>query len=460
MSGEYRRRRRYHLNDETFESQAFELADAGLSRADQVILKEDIRNLRWAFKECRAHGFFKNVRQFWHKHHKAILIIAAITAVAVVVAVVAGAVAGAAAAAGGAAVQPNQKDKDDKDKHTTASAESASVEPVNENRPIVIDPSTSIPKDNNDPGKSILDALEQTAPVESNIDKNRPNGETHPMPETILPASSVPVKETPFAQTPIEMIPHSESVSQHKPELPRELPRIGSEDQSVIYIHCGINNVPSTVNTSGTTLYSQLNEAYAIQPDLTHNGGMIQGLSTVLLEKISQPSPANILIQGPVLSAIEREFLDNAQVQESIHTRATEMAIIAEQIINDNNPNLKQVHVAFSNGGYVLKEALKQLPSEYQQTVVAITAGTTAVIDNDLACKVYNLIGTKDWPSKICNGGEVGIEHASETAKIVPVKQTETQFLIGGHYFTQPEYLKEIAKTITSMIAGEYEISK
>ena len=449
-------KRFYYLSmsdHETFEYQSIELADLGLSHTDRVLLKKEIWNLRWSSKECHAHGFFKNVRQFWHKHHKAILAAAAIAAVAAIVAVVIGAAAGAAAAAGGAALQPNEKDKDDKDKNTfDAPEKNLSVKPVNGNCPNTADSPATIAKEieNHTSSDNALTKLID----DGNQPKNKTLFLTSPV--SIAPGESQFSEQT----TPsIEMIPHF--ANQHKPtSLDRELPRIGSEDQGVIYIHCGINNVPSTVNTSGTTLYSQLNEAYAIQPDLTHNGGMIQGLSTVLLEKISQPSPANILIQGPVLSAIEREFLDNAQVQESIHTRATEMAIIAEQIINDNNPNLKQVHVAFSNGGYVLKEALKQLPSEYQQTVVAITAGTTAVIDNDSACQVYNLIGTKDWPSKICNGGAIGIKNASETANILPVKQTETQFLIGGHYFTQPEYLKEIAKTITSMIAGEYEISK
>ena len=113
---------------ETFEYQSIELADLGLSHTDRVLLKKEIWNLRWSSKECHAHGFFKNVRQFWHKHHKAILAAAAIAAVAAIVAVVIGAAAGAAAAAGGAALQPNEKDKDDKDILMLAYANQEAVE--------------------------------------------------------------------------------------------------------------------------------------------------------------------------------------------------------------------------------------------------------------------------------------------------------------------------------------------
>ena len=449
-------KRFYYLSmsdHETFEYQSIELADLGLSHTDRVLLKKEIWNLRWSSKECHAHGFFKNVRQFWHKHHKAILAAAAIAAVAAIVAVVIGAAAGAAAAAGGAALQPNEKDKDDKDKNTfDAPEKNLSVKPVNGNCPNTADSPATIAKEieNHTSSDNALTKLID----DGNQPKNKTLFLTSPV--SIAPGESQFSEQT----TPsIEMIPHF--ANQHKPtSLDRELPRIGSEDQGVIYIHCGINNDPSTVNNSGTTLYNELHKAYAIQPNLTHNDGIAHGLAMVLLEKVSQPSLANVFVQGPLLPAIEQKFLENSAVQESINRRAKEMAIVAEQIINENNPKLKQVHVAFSNGGYVIKEALKQLPPEYQQTVVVITAGTTATLENGSACQVYDLIGSKDWPSKVCNGGKTGIQEASETATIIPVKQTETQFLIGGHYFTQPEYLEKIADLITKKIATEYEISK
>ena len=188
-----------------------------------------------------------------------------------------------------------------------------------------------------------------------------------------------------------------------------ELPRIGDENQGVIYVHGGINNNPESLTASGTTLYNALDESFAVQPDLTHNDGLINGSGMVLLEKIGQTSPVDAIVQGPVLMAMEQAFLNNSAVQDSINRRAEELTIKAEQILHGHNPNLKQVHVAFSNGGYVLNEALKKLPPVYRQTVVVITAGTTKIIDNDSACKVYNLVGDKDWPCKICNGWKAAL---------------------------------------------------
>ena len=69
-----------------------------------------------------------------------------------------------------------------------------------------------------------------------------------------------------------------------------------------------------------------------------------------------------------------------------------------------------------------------------------------------------NIIGDKDWPSKLCNGGEQGIREAQESATIQMVEQTETQLPIGGHYFVQPDYQEKIRKIIEGKIIGNYEI--
>ena len=134
------------------------------------------------------------------------------------------------------------------------------------------------------------------------------------------------------------------------------------------------------------------------------------------------------------------------------------LAKIADNIIEKGNPKLKQVHVAFSNGGHVFQEALKRLSPQQQQTVIVVTAGTTAIIDEHLACKVYNVIGSKDWPSKVCNGGVGGIEKAKETANVKMIQQTETEGVVGGHYFLQPDYQDKIKGLFVAEIVGEYEI--
>jgi hypothetical protein len=128
------------------------------------------------------------------------------------------------------------------------------------------------------------------------------------------------------------------------------------------------------------------------------------------------------------------------------------------ELLQKNNPNLKQVHVTFSNGGHVFKEALKRLPAEYQNTIIVIPVGTTAIIDDNLACKVYNVIGDKDWPSRVCNGGESGIESAKERATVEIIEQNETDGVLGGHYFKQPEYQDKISRIINEKIANKYEI--
>ena len=88
---------------------------------------------------------------------------------------------------------------------------------------------------------------------------------------------------------------------------------------------------------------------------------------------------------------------------------------------------------------------------------MVVTLGTTAIIEDDLACKVYNIIGDKDWPSRVCNGGQSGIERASENATIDIISQNETQGIIGGHFFIQKEYQKTAKDVINEIKAGRRE---
>jgi hypothetical protein len=68
------------------------------------------------------------------------------------------------------------------------------------------------------------------------------------------------------------------------------------------------------------------------------------------------------------------------------------------------------------------------------------------------------VIGDKDWPSRVCNGGESGIESAKERATVEIIEQNETDGVLGGHYFKQPEYQQRIVYIINKEIATEYEI--
>jgi len=70
-----------------------------------------------------------------------------------------------------------------------------------------------------------------------------------------------------------------------------------------------------------------------------------------------------------------------------------------------------------------------QLP--HRDTIIVITCGTTEIIEDGLAHKVYNAIGDKDWASKICNGGMSGIQKAQERTDVDIIEQNETQQELG-----------------------------
>jgi hypothetical protein len=244
---------------------------------------------------------------------------------------------------------------------------------------------------------------------------------------------------------------------------------IGHYDKRTIHFHCGINNSEATIMEGGECLYSSLEQEFAIQPHLLHSPNIATGLTMVALEKLERVLDTVIRANSPIQTsfpiqftvpslAIPKDILRNSHIQQSIDYEVGMLTKRAQKIIEQNNPNLKQVHVTFSNGGHIFKEALKQLPPEYQNTIIVIPVGTTAIIDDYLACKVYNVIGDKDWPSKVCNGGIKNILEISERTNIDIIRQKETDGVIGGHYFTQPEYQAHIKDIINKEIKNVYEI--
>ena len=420
----------------------------GISETNRLLLLRDIELLSGGtdkgnvhFQCCKKRNWVGNlahkVAKFVKKHKVAIIVgivvVAAIVTIAIVAGGTAATVAGTVAGAGGTAAGGGE-DEDDKIKGTTTpppkDPEPAEGDPpaTGDEKPDGEDPGATPPPKDPDP----IDD-DPSIPADEKPDDQDPGATPPPKdPDPIdddpsIPADEKPDDQDPGATPPPEdpdpiddgpfiaepQIPTEPDITKPIPgdttesvlinpffelnsslETPtwampeRELPRIGSENKGVIYMHCGINNDADSITAGGTTLYGALDESFAIQPDLTHNDGLLHGAAMVLLEKIGQPSLINAVVQGPVLMAMEQAFLNNSSVQEAILHRAEELTIKAELIVRSGNPNLKQVHVAFSNGGYVLNEALKLLTPEYRQTVIAVTAGTTKIIDNDSACKV------------------------------------------------------------------------
>ncbi len=257
---------------------------------------------------------------------------------------------------------------------------------------------------------------------------------------------------------------YASTLSHSKPEAPYfDVPLLGYKDQSTIHFHCGIKNNFSSVVEGGLILNDSLDQNFAVQPHLIHSNDIVEGLTKVGLEKLDKLSKGvqsgglDSLWNGIYLE-VPGTLLDVSKIKTSIDYEVANLRQISQAILATNNPNLKQLHVTFSNGGYVFKEALKHLTPEERETIIVITTGTTEIIEKDLAHVVYNIIGDKDWPSQICNGGMSGIEAAKDKAEIRMVSQTETKPGLGGHFFMQPDYQKSISETIKNEINEKYEV--
>jgi len=254
---------------------------------------------------------------------------------------------------------------------------------------------------------------------------------------------------------------YASSLSFQKPTVPfQDVPLLGRPDQSTIHFHSGISNNFSSIVGGGLYLKKSLDNQFAVQPHLVHSNSIVSGLTFVGLEEIDarnkELASAGII---PTLNLFELAtiILENSQIQRSIDYEVASLSQIAQNIIKTNKPNLKQLHVTFSNGGYIFNEALKQLPPEYQETIIVITTGTTAIIDKKLAHKVHNLIGDKDWPSLTVNGAKA-VEQAKEKGILEIIPQNETLWGIGGHYAIQPDYHDEVSNFAKKEIIGKYEI--
>lgn len=260
---------------------------------------------------------------------------------------------------------------------------------------------------------------------------------------------------------------YASTLASSKPPAPiADIPLLGYPNQSTIHYHCGIKNNYGSVVEGGLCLNNTLNNQFAVQPHLIHSNNILAGLSLVQVEKYdnySQEIAASGLIHPNSLKSTDTNIpwpeaiLQNSHIHQSIEYEVKNLSQIAQKIIETGNPNLKQVHVTFSNGGYVFREALKKLTPEERDTIIVVTTGTTAIIDDDLAHEVYNVIGNKDWPSISCNGGPKGIDNAKDVATIELIPQTETQTVIGGHYFVQPDYQQKVSEILRNEL-NQYEI--
>lgn len=434
-------------------------------------------------------GFGKSTSKFWRKHKKEILITAAVIAVVVtvvtIVVVTGGTGAGPAAASGGALLQ-NLTEDDDKPKK---------ARPPSGSNPIAIAPDAPITKIEPEPiadsptdpiiYQPFFDQLcenlarklteQELASVnrfeEPTFNPNWARDLFKTEPNTYEP----PILEAPDPR--LHRPQATEMVHPNKapPFRPQTTELIGNPNQSKVHFHCGINNSYETTEQGGICLYDSLDKKLAVQPHWIHQDNIVHGLTMVALEKVCSEQPQSpmglccdpmsdipevniISLIGYASQRLGHAALNHSNVQKSIDYEKETVSKIAEEIIAKNNPKLKQVHVVFSNAGHVMKETLEQIPQEYRDTMIVITTGSTAIIDENLACKVYNIIGSKDWPSKICNGGENGILEAQKDAYIDIVPQTETESMVGGHYFLQPDYQGKLAEIIKKDISTNYEI--
>ena len=228
---------------------------------------------------------------------------------------------------------------------------------------------------------------------------------------------------------------------------------IGDSNLGNIHYHCGINNSEEEVKQAQMALYNILGGERAVTAHWIHDHKITRGLGLVGSEKIAKNQYYTVC---PGLTLLGRFYLGRSYMQDVIEYETRLLSRQAEDILKENNPLLKQVHVLFSNASYPFREALQRISPEARETVIAISAGPTTMIENHLAHKAYNIIGEKDWPSRICNGlVKSFIER--ENAIVQFIEQHETKLGVFGHYFEQPQY-QEYMRTILNDNREIYEI--
>lgn len=429
-----------------FQKMAAQFAWIGAEAAQQPLLAKDIELLRLEKDGVFVQtGLGKSISKFWKKHKKEILIglavVVVVTAVVVVTTCTGGTAGGGAAVAGGALLDnlvdeaPCSKPRK---QHAPASQE------VTED----LSTSPSPPQEfNYVPDPFSLNDLRSFNPYLLEEGSYLPPMGIEPVLDMSWRAHLDIYKKAWHKVFP-EVDPPFESIQ----------PFGSPECQGTVHFHCGINNNANTIAQGGECLYYTLGREFAVQPHLIHGPSLAKGLAIVGVEKLAKQWEDPTLNLFVPWTAVPKFTLNSSKVSESIDYVAQILAHQADAIIQTNNSNLKQMHVAFSNGGYVFGEALKRLTPEQADTIIVVTCGSTAIIEQDMAHKVYNVIGSEDWPSRLCNGGESGIERKSENANIDIIDQKKTDGILGGHFFMQPEYQKEIGEILNKIKNEKYEI--
>jgi|GEM_PF-5103455 len=239
----------------------------------------------------------------------------------------------------------------------------------------------------------------------------------------------------------------------------QEIEPIKGLQRKIVHFHCGIYNDHSSVVEGGECLHATLDKEFTVQPHWIHSANVVEGLVLVSLQKINflfQTLGHTDYLSSDSL-ALPSSLLKNSILSKSIEYEVQLLSKAAKEILKQDKEKLKQLHVTFSNGGHVFREALKLLPREERNTIILITIGSTVAIEENLACKVYNVIGDKDQGSITCNTWDdaMGIFQQAVTRR--RISQQEVEALVGGHYFQQPQY-QECIKEIIQAIESEYEI--
>ncbi|PIS02052.1 MAG: hypothetical protein COT85_07905 [Chlamydiae bacterium CG10_big_fil_rev_8_21_14_0_10_42_34] len=240
-----------------------------------------------------------------------------------------------------------------------------------------------------------------------------------------------------------------------------ELKVLGDTKNGTVNYFCGINNNVASVLEAQAKIHESLDGRFAIKPHHVHDDSLVHGVSLVACAKLGIDrtvadylfpvfAPHGLMIAEKILTK------SNLYMPASVDKQVEQLSAAAREIILENNPNLKQICVTFSNGAAVLKETLQRMPQAYRDTVIAIPVGPTIIIDKTLAAEVYTIIGDKDGLSLLCNGGLRSVMKKAEDSYVRVIPQKEMIF--GGHYFIQEQYQKQIKTVIAKEILPKYEI--